>query len=114
MSAAFSLFAERLVQALDARVNAHSDAFARSILLSVLCAVMDARALVPLAAPNIGDMLKQARARADLSLAEVCEAARISKGHLWELENGKQTNPSLDVMRKLSAVLAIKPEDWFR
>lgn len=115
MSAAFHLFADRLEKSLKQRYEqCPQHAGPDTVLLAVLNAVADARAVTPLTPPTFQDAIKQAREARGLSLAEVADAAKISKGHMWELERGHQKNPSLDTMRKLNGVLGLKPEDWFR
>jgi transcriptional regulator with XRE-family HTH domain len=46
--------------------------------------------------------LKQIRQRSGKSLQELADAIAISKGHLWDLESGKSSNPSAELLRKLS------------
>jgi transcriptional regulator with XRE-family HTH domain len=46
--------------------------------------------------------LKELRLRAGRSLQQVADAVGASKAHIWELETGKSSNPSLDLLRKLA------------
>jgi transcriptional regulator with XRE-family HTH domain len=46
--------------------------------------------------------LKELRLRSRQSLQQVADAVGASKAHIWELESGKSSNPSLDLLRKLS------------
>jgi transcriptional regulator with XRE-family HTH domain len=40
-----------------------------------------------------------------LSVPELAEAAGISKGYLWQLENGEESNPSLAILTQIAAAL---------
>lgn len=48
--------------------------------------------------------LKAMRERNDLTLEELARRCESSKGHMWELENGR-TEPSFSIAYKLSAAL---------
>jgi transcriptional regulator with XRE-family HTH domain len=52
---------------------------------------------------SIGDRLRQLRLRDRQSLQQVAEAIGASKAHIWELENGRSENPSLNLLRGLAA-----------
>jgi transcriptional regulator with XRE-family HTH domain len=41
----------------------------------------------------------------NLSVPELADAAGISKGYLWQLENGRDPNPSLAVLSKIAKAL---------
>lgn len=36
------------------------------------------------------------------SLQDVADAIKVSKTHIWELEKGKSTNPSTDLLKRLA------------
>lgn len=46
--------------------------------------------------------LKQLRLNKGKSLQEVADDIGVSKGHLWDLESGNSSNPSADLLDKLS------------
>jgi transcriptional regulator with XRE-family HTH domain len=46
--------------------------------------------------------LKGLRMRSGKSLQQLADAIGISKAHLWDLESGKSSNPSTDLLKKLS------------
>lgn len=50
----------------------------------------------------IGDRLKELRLKKGQSLQQVADAIGASKAHIWELEANRSTNPSLDLLQKLS------------
>ena len=52
-------------------------------------------------------MLKTLRASKDMSLRDLAEKADVPPGYLSELEAGKKTNPSLDVLRRLARALGV-------
>lgn len=55
---------------------------------------------------DIGSILKQLRAKADISRAQLCAASGVSASHLTRIENG-QRFPSAKVLRKIAPHLRI-------
>jgi transcriptional regulator with XRE-family HTH domain len=51
---------------------------------------------------SFGDRLRELRIRNGQSLQQVAYAIGASKAHIWELENNKSKNPSLDLLQKLA------------
>lgn len=51
----------------------------------------------------IKDRLRELRSKSKESLQQVADAVGVSKAHIWELETGRSTNPSLEILRALSA-----------
>lgn len=49
--------------------------------------------------------LRTARERKGLSLQKLADAVGVSKAYLWELETERATNPSLELLGKLSTKL---------
>jgi len=49
-----------------------------------------------------GARLKQLRIRSGQSLQQVADAVKASKAHIWELETGKSTNPSIELLLRLA------------
>lgn len=58
----------------------------------------------------LGEILKVFRQNRDMSLQDVARAAGLSKGHVWELESGRQVNPSIDTLCKLGVALNMNPD----
>jgi transcriptional regulator with XRE-family HTH domain len=56
---------------------------------------------------GFGRVLKTLRRSKDMSLREVAEKAGVPHGYLSELEAGKKTNPSLDVLKRLARALGV-------
>ncbi len=50
----------------------------------------------------LGARLKELRVREKESLQQVADAIKSSKAHIWELETGKNKNPSADSLNKLA------------
>lgn len=50
----------------------------------------------------VGRRLKELRTRDKRSLQEVADAVGISKAHVWNLEKGESTNPSMSLLLKLA------------
>jgi transcriptional regulator with XRE-family HTH domain len=51
----------------------------------------------------LGAKLLELRLRKGESLQDVADAVLVSKTHIWALEKEKSDNPSLDLIKKLSA-----------
>lgn len=51
----------------------------------------------------LGERLKELRLARRESLIQVADAIGASKAHIWDLERNRSKNPSLDLLRKLSA-----------
>ena len=51
----------------------------------------------------VGDRIKELRMRKGDSLQQVADAIGASKAHIWELEQNRSKNPSLDLLQKLAS-----------
>ncbi len=51
--------------------------------------------------------------RSGESLQVLANAIGMSKAHVWDLETGKSTNPSADVVKKLSDHYKVSAAWWF-
>ncbi|MFV0408385.1 MAG: helix-turn-helix domain-containing protein [Paracoccus sp. (in: a-proteobacteria)] len=51
---------------------------------------------------SLATRLNQLRIRQGASLQEVADAIGVSKTHVWELEKSRSTNPSIEMLTKLS------------
>lgn len=60
----------------------------------------------------IGERVKQLRLEKKMSISEVAEQAGVAKSYLSSLERNLQTNPSIQFLEKISAVLGV-PVDYF-
>lgn len=56
------------------------------------------------------DRLIEARNQAKMSLAQLAEAAGVSRTHIWELEQGRTHNPTVRTVKALSIALKTCPE----
>lgn len=54
---------------------------------------------------TIGQRIKKFRQEADLTLQALADNAGISKGYLWQLEQGETSNPSIDTLSKIAKAL---------
>ncbi len=52
---------------------------------------------------NIGERLFSLRQKSGESLQGVADKVGVSKAHVWELEKGRSSNPSFELVRKLAA-----------
>jgi transcriptional regulator with XRE-family HTH domain len=53
------------------------------------------------------NMVKRLRERRDLSQNDLAKRARISQAYLSRLEAGRQSNPSIAVLRRLAKALGL-------
>src|SRR3989337_1547282 len=61
---------------------------------------------------SLGECIKRFRGDLDLSLSELARRAEISKGYLWQLENGKRVvRPSATTLYAIADVLGVTPAD---
>ena len=51
---------------------------------------------------SLGTKLHALRRRKKLSLQDVATALVVSKTHVWDLEKGNSSNPSMDLLKKLA------------
>ena len=51
---------------------------------------------------TIGAKLKELRINKKQSLKQVADAVGASKAHIWELETGRSSNPSVQLLQKLA------------
>lgn len=56
---------------------------------------------------KLGELIKSRRDASGLSLQELADACGVTKSHIWELEQGSTSNPSLRLTIKLSMVLGV-------
>lgn len=61
---------------------------------------------------HLSDRLKKARKEKGFTLEKLANSIGSSKSYLWQIENGQKTNPSFDMILKISKVLDI-PIDYF-
>ncbi|HEX7063485.1 MAG TPA: helix-turn-helix domain-containing protein [Bacillales bacterium] len=58
----------------------------------------------------IGDRVKKYRMKKKLSLSEAAERANVAKSYLSSIERNIQTNPSIQFLEKIAAVLDVSVE----
>lgn len=51
---------------------------------------------------SLAQRLREQRIRNGESLQDVANAVNSSKGYIWELESGKPSNPSLDLLKRIA------------
>lgn len=59
---------------------------------------------------TFGGALRLYREALGLSLQGVADRAHLSKAHVWDLENGKSGNPTLEAVAALADALEVDPE----
>ncbi|HTG69368.1 MAG TPA: helix-turn-helix domain-containing protein [Candidatus Udaeobacter sp.] len=60
----------------------------------------------------IGERIKMLRKRNGLSLTELSQRAGVAKSYLSSIERGHQQNPSIQFLKKVSAVLKVTVEEF--
>ena len=51
---------------------------------------------------SLSTKIAKLRRKKRQSLQEVADAVRVSKAHIWQLEQGTATNPSMDLVTRLA------------
>jgi len=59
----------------------------------------------------LADRIKTLRMKKGLSLQELADAAGVSKAHIWDLEQNRSKNPSLELLTKLADRLGVAVKD---
>lgn len=54
---------------------------------------------------SIGELVRNARRKADMNQVDVARKAKISQAYLSEIENG--TEPSITVLRRIATALGV-------
>jgi transcriptional regulator with XRE-family HTH domain len=57
----------------------------------------------------LGNRIKLLRALRRMSLDEVGQAAGLTKSHVWELEQGRSRNPTVNAVWGLARALSVSP-----
>lgn len=57
----------------------------------------------------LGTRIRLLRELRDMSLQEVADAAGLTKSHVWELEQGRSVNPTVNAVWGLSGALCVSP-----
>jgi XRE family transcriptional regulator of biofilm formation len=62
----------------------------------------------------IGEKIKQLRKDKKMSISELAEKAGVAKSYLSSIERNLQTNPSIQFIEKISAVLNVSVNELIR
>lgn len=84
------------------RVDAAMDQLRRAIGVAVAQAQMPAEG-----GPTLGALIKRRRSELGLSLEAVGKEAGATKSHIWELEQDRSRNPTVQMVYGLSIALAL-------
>lgn len=63
---------------------------------------------------EIGVIMKFRRREMRLSLADVAKLTGLSKAHVWDLESGRATNPTIATLNLLGKALNVAPVELFK
>lgn len=56
---------------------------------------------------TLGLRLRELREKRELTLQEVADRASLSKSHVWEMEQGRGRNPTIDTVMRLAGVFGV-------
>lgn len=59
----------------------------------------------------LGDRVKELREGLNLSLQDLAKLVEASKAHIWDIEQGRSTNPSIELLTKLATHLKVSVAD---
>lgn len=62
---------------------------------------------------TLGSYLRNQREAAGLAIRELARLSAVPSGYIAELEGGKKTHPSAEVLQKLASVLELDTADLF-
>lgn len=57
------------------------------------------------------DRIKEFRTKKKMSLQEVADRVGASKAHIWDLETGRSTNPSIELLKNLANCFGVGVSD---
>ena len=60
---------------------------------------------------TLNERLFDLRQGAQISLQKLADAVGVSKAHIWELEKGRTTNPSFELVQKLAVFFGVTAEE---
>lgn len=60
---------------------------------------------------SLATKLKDLRVRHRQSLQQVADAIEVSKTHIWDLETGRSSNPSMELLTKLANHFRVRVAD---
>ncbi len=63
---------------------------------------------------KIAENLKKLRAKKELSLEKVARLADLSLNTIVKIENGVNTNPTIETLTKIAKVLDVKVDDLIK
>ena len=61
---------------------------------------------------HLSEKLTALRKLKKVTLQQVADSIGISKTHIWQLERGITTNPTMDLIIKLSEFFAVRPQTF--
>lgn len=59
--------------------------------------------------PALGARIKLLRGLREMTLQQVADAAGLTKTHVWELEQGRSVNPTVNAVWGLASALCVSP-----
>ena len=60
---------------------------------------------------SISKRLKELREQKGLSVADLADAAGVSRPYIWQIESGRRGNPSADKIQKIATALGVTIAD---
>jgi len=62
---------------------------------------------------SFGKYIRRTREHQSMSLQDVADVAGITKSHVWDIEKGKTTNPTVKTIMSFAAAFDVEPIDIF-
>lgn len=59
----------------------------------------------------LGEHLQALRRAADLSLQDVADRAGLTKSHLWDLEQGRSANPTVETIVRIAVAFGAEAKE---
>ena len=61
---------------------------------------------------TLAETIKKLRSERGLSSGQLAKLAGVSRGYVWQLENGSKTRPTLDVLQRLANALGVEVAEF--
>ena len=61
---------------------------------------------------TLAETIKELRNDQGMSAGQLAKLAGVSRGYLWQLENGNKTRPTLDLLQRLAGALGVDVSEF--
>lgn len=63
---------------------------------------------------TIGDNIRRIAKNKQMTIYQVMKKSKVSMGYIYDLTNNKQSNPSANILRKISRALDVSVDELLR